>query len=592
MDANPVLDDRTIDFMLYEVADLESLFGQPFFADHSRETCDLFLNSCRKVAREHMLPAYVEMDEQATALVDGRVVVSERMKDLWPRMVELGLLTAARPYEVEGSQLPFTVQSAALAYLYGANVGAAGFAGLSFAAAHLIESFGDDSLKRLFMDRMYAGEWTGTMALTEPQAGSSLADVKTSATPLDNGRYAIKGAKIFISGGDQNFTDNVVNMTLARIEGAPAGTKGISLFAVPRLRPEGDELVDNDVATAGVVHKLGWRALPSIIQSYGERDDCQGWLVGKPHQGLRYMFQMMNESRIGVGLSGAATASVGYLEALDYAKTRPQGRPLSAGSAGDPVAIIEHADVRRMLLRQKAIAEGALALVFMTARYVDLAEHSEDEAEQKRAQQLTDLLTPITKTFPAEFGFEANALAVQVLGGYGYSTEYRPQAWMRDQKLNSIHEGTTGIQGLDLLGRKVMRTGGASLALLAEEVKRDVARAHEAGVDKARLAAMGAALERVAACTGALGQRASQGPEVLMRHSSDYLTMLSIAVVAWLWLRMEAVAREGEQPADFVAGKCRASQYWFANEVPRIALLAARIEAGDDAYAQIRPSEL
>jgi butyryl-CoA dehydrogenase len=334
-----------------------------------------------------------------------------------------------------------------------------------------------------------------------------------------------------------------------------------------------------------MVHKLGWRALPAMLQNYGERGDCQSWLVGEPHQGLRYMFQMMNESRIGVGLSGAATASVAYHEALNYAKERKQGRALGAPMKSEPVAIIEHADVRRMLLRQKSIVEGALALYMANARYYDLAAHSDDPEERKRAQQLCDLLTPMTKSFPAEVGFESNALAVQVLGGYGYSTEYRPQSWLRDQKLNTLHEGTTGIQGMDLLGRKVLKTGGASLQLLGEVVGADLMAAKAAGVPGERLAAMQAALGDVAGTVAKLGAKAGSDLAATMRNSTDFLTMCSIAVVGWLWIKMETAARGEGEASDFQLGKQRASQYWFATEIPRVDLLAARIGAGDDSYA-------
>jgi butyryl-CoA dehydrogenase len=588
--SNPVLEDRTIDFLLYDVFAVDELCTHAYFSDHSRETFDLFLASCRKVAREYMLPAYIEMDADAPRLEGERVVTRPQMKELWRRICELDILSASQPYESDGGQLPFSIVTTALAYLYGSNVGVAGFAGLTFSAAHLIDAFGSEELRENFMPKMFTGQWTGTMALTEPQAGSSLADLRSSATPLDNGRYSIRGSKIFISGGDQDFSENIVNMVLARIDGAPAGTRGISLFAVPRRRPEGDELVDNDISNAGMVHKLGWRALPAMLQNYGERGDCQGWLVGEPHSGLRYMFQMMNESRIGVGLSGAATASVAYHEALGYAKERKQGRPLGASMDSDPVAIIEHADVRRMLLRQKSIVEGSLALYMANARYYDLAAHSDDPEERKRAQQLCDLLTPMTKSFPAEMGFESNALAVQVLGGYGYSTEYRPQAWLRDQKLNSLHEGTTGIQGMDLLGRKVLKSGGASLQLLGQVVGADLAAAKAAGVPGERLTAMQAGLGSIAGTVAKLGAKAGTDLEATMRNSTDFLSMCSIAVVGWLWIKMETAAlrRDG---SDFERGKQRASQYWFATEMPRIALLAERIAAADDSFAAMAAAE-
>jgi butyryl-CoA dehydrogenase len=363
--------------------------------------------------------------------------------------------------------------------------GTYGFVGLTVGAGHLIEAFGTDELKERFMTKMYAGEWTGTMALTEPQAGSSLGDITTSATPTDDGYYLIKGSKIFISGADHGITENVVNLALARIDGAPDGTKGISLFAVPRLREEGGSLVSNDVTVAGLIHKIGWRGLPSLALEFGDEGDCRGWLVGEPNQGLRYMFQMMNEARIMIGVNGAATASAAYHEALSYALDRKQGRQLGA-RGGEQVSIIEHADVRRMLLRQKAIVEGSFALLGTVARYADISEQGASDEERERAGLLLNLLTPIAKTFPAERGFEANVLAIQVHGGYGYTSEYLPEAYMRDQKLNTLHEGTNAIQSMDLLGRKVMSKGGAPLRALAEEIGSTIARGREAGCDPER----------------------------------------------------------------------------------------------------------
>ncbi|HEY0093579.1 MAG TPA: acyl-CoA dehydrogenase family protein, partial [Archangium sp.] len=334
--SNPLLSDRDVDFQLYEVLDTESLCRLPAFADHSRETFTLFLDSTRRFARDVLLPTYRLMDAEPPSFRDGRVHVHPLMRKLYPQLVELGLLSATHPVEAGGQQLPITVYSLASAYLMAANLSAYGFIGLTSGAAHLIQAFGSPWLKDEFMARMYRGEWTGTMALTEPQAGSSLADVKTRAAPVGDGTYRITGSKIFISGGDQDFTDNVVHLTLARIEGSPAGTRGLSLFAVPARRPEGGRLVDNDVRVAGAIHKIGWKGLPSLALNYGEGGDCRGWLVGEAGKGLAHMFQMMNEARIMVGLNGVATASVAYQEALAYAQNRPQGRPAWEKDAARP----------------------------------------------------------------------------------------------------------------------------------------------------------------------------------------------------------------------------------------------------------------
>ncbi|HMJ10741.1 MAG TPA: acyl-CoA dehydrogenase, partial [Polyangiaceae bacterium] len=573
--ANPLFSDRNVDFLLYEVLHLEGLLALPAFSEHSRETCDLFLQSCRKLAREVLFPSYRRLDAEPPELREGAVHVHPLLREVLPRMVELGIVNASRPTSVGGQQLPMTVASFASAYLMAGNLSAYGYLGLTSGAARLLESFGSAALKEQFMDRMYSGEWTGTMALTEPQAGSSLSDVSTRATPRDGGYYAIQGSKIFISGGDHDLTENVVHLTLARIEGAPAGIKGVSLFAIPKKRWQDGALRDNDVRVAGLIHKIGWRGLPSLALNFGEDGECRGWLVGEAHRGIYYMFQMMNEARLMVGWNGIATASAAYFEACEYAAERPQGRPLSAKDPTTPqVPIIEHADVRRMLLRQKAIVEGGTALLATTARYYDLAEHAPDAAQRAEAKMLLELLTPVAKTFPAERGFEANTLAVQVHGGYGYSSEYLPEAWLRDQKLNSLHEGTSGIQSLDLLGRKVIAGGGQAMALLQREIIATIRQARELGVNEdstGRLEGALAALLSVTTHLALLGMRGQV--EEMMRHSYDYLDLFSVVVIGWQWLAQAAAAQKGLREAtsssDFYQGKLCAAQYWLTTELPR-----------------------
>jgi butyryl-CoA dehydrogenase len=590
--ANPLLDDRTVDFLLYEVFDVERLTELPAFREHSRDTFDLYLAACRKLARERLFPSYRAIDELPPRLEGGRVKVHPLLRELYPQMAALGLLNATRPEAVGGQQLPTAVASLANAYLMAGNLSAYAYAGLTSSAARLIESFGSDALRREYMDRMYAGEWTGTMALTEPQAGSSLSDVKTRATPTEGAHYLIRGSKIFISGGDQDMTDNIVHMVLARIDGAPAGVKGISLFVVPARRTEGGKLVPNDTTAAGVIHKIGWKGIPSIALNLGDAGDCWGYLVGEPHRGLSYMFQMMNEARLMVGLNGVSTASVAYQEALEYAKTRPQGRPLRSKNPEAPqVPLVEHADVRRMLLRQKAIVEGGLALLAYASRAQDLAEHAASPEERRKHQLLLDLLTPVAKSFPAERGFEANTLSVQVHGGYGYSSEYLPEAWLRDQKLNSLHEGTTGIQSMDLLGRKVSTEGGLALELLGQEIAGAVSSARSAAVDGAWCDAVARAAETTRDVTAHL--MCLGNAEATLLHSVDYLDLFSTLIVGFMWLLQSTSARlalaKGPANPGFYEGKLCAAQYFISTELPRIDLLAALCRSGEDSYARARP---
>ena len=588
---NPLIDDRTLDFVLHDVVGLDSLLALPRFADHDRVSCDAYVYSVRRFSREVLFPAYRLLDAEPPVLRDGQALVHARLHEIWPGLRDLGLISAGRSTDIGGQQLPFPVTLAALLHVQAANCPLYSFLGLTTGAAHLIEAFGSDALKARYFAPLLEGTWTGTMALTEPQAGSSLADIETRAAPFGD-HHLVTGSKIFISGGDHDLTENIVHMVLARIEGAPAGVKGISLFLVPKMRPEGDRLVPNDVRVAGLIHKIGWRGLPAAALNLGEEGDCHGWLVGAPHRGLAAMFQMMNEARIIIGANGVATASVAYHESLAYARQRPQGRPLASRDASVPqVPILEHADVRRMLLRQKAIVEGGLALLFQCARLSDLADHAEGETK-RRSQLLLDLLTPVAKTFPAERGFESNVLALQVHGGYGYSSEYMPEAWLRDQKLNSIHEGTTGIQGLDLLGRKVTMENGAALRFLGDAVAATCARAAKAGVDPAWIAAVGGTGKRIGALTAELARRGrEQGPEAMLLHSADYLDLFAAWVVAWQWLAMAAVAKEamaaGRGPAPFYEGKLATARYWTRTELPKAEALISICGEGDASYLEI-----
>lgn len=592
---NPLLDDRDVAFTLYGVLGAESLLGLPHFEEHSRETFDAFVSVAARFAREAVFPATRALDEDPPRLVDGRVLVSPRLHTLWPKLREMGVIAAARPFEVGGQQLPLAISTAASLYLMAANPALFGFPGLTAGAAHLIEEFGSEALKALYLEPMHEGRFTGTMALTEPHAGSSLADVSTRARPAGD-HYLISGSKIFISGGDQDLSENIVHMVLARIEGAPSGIRGVSLFLVPRLRFGVSGLEPNDVGVSGLIHKIGWKALPSVVLSLGEGGDCRGWLVGAPHQGISCMFQMMNEARIMVGANGVATASVAYHESLGYARERPQGRLATSKDPQLPqVPIIEHADVRRMLLRQKAIVEGGMSLLLQTALYADRASHAATEGERQHAQVLLDLLTPVTKSFPAEKGFESTVLALQIHGGYGYTSEYLPEIFFREQKLNSIHEGTTGIQGLDLLGRKVVAHNGAAMRAFAEEIARTCERAAAAGVAASWIGALTGAAVEVSELTKELAQRGRSGDvEGMLCHSADYLELFSTTVIAWQWLLQAAAAREamasGSSERDFLEGKLAAAQYWLRTELPRVPALVTLCRENEDSYLTMRPS--
>ncbi len=591
---NPLVNDADVAFLLHDVHDTKRLCTFPAFADHTMETFELFIGASRRLAHEVLFPAYRAMDQEPPRFSPPDVHVHPAMHAIFGHLVDHGCIVASRPPEVSGLSVPLVVNALSNLYLMAGNAAAYAYAGLTTGAAHLIEAFGDQALQEAFMAPMYAGRWTGTMALTEPQAGSSLSDVATRATPMAGGVYSMRGAKVFISGGEQDMTENIVHMTLARIDGAPPGIKGVSLFAIPKKRRQDGLLVDNDVRCTGVFHKMGWKGIPSVALDFGESGDCHGYLVGQPNHGIAYMFQMMNEARIMVGMNGVATASVAYHESLEYARSRPQGRPLDSRDPSKPqVPIIAHADVRRMLLRQKAIMEGAMSLVVTAAYFADVADHGPDENERKKASLLLDLLTPVAKSFPAERGFESNALAVQIHGGYGYTSEYLPEAWLRDQKLNSIHEGTTGIQSLDLLGRKVVAGQGAALQALGEEIRRGCARATAASVRADWVDAVASALTLVEALSVQLAGYALAGtPERMLAHSADYLDLMGALLIGWQWLVQVAALAETGRDDDFARGKRRAAQYWIATELPRIPHLAALCRSVEDSYVTVQASEL
>ena len=592
-DPNPLLVDRDVDFLLHDVHRATELCALPHFAAHDRETFDLAVGSLRRIAREVFFPSFRATDLAPPQLRDGAVELHPAMKRMFAVLAEAGVLAATRPESVGGQQLPTLVATAANAYVCAGNAAGAGLAMLTTEAAHLLESFGSNALKARWMTALYEGRATGTMALTEPHAGSSLGDITTIASPAGDGTWRVRGAKIFISGGEHDLTDDIVHMVLARTDGAPAGARGVSLFCVPKRRDaDGGGTVPNDVTCTGVLHKIGWRALPSVALSYGDRGDCHGWLVGDEGRGLAQMFQMMNAARVGVGASAAATAYAGYREAVRYAVDRTQGRGLRSRDAKDPqVPIVAHADVRRMLLRQKAIAEGALSLVLATARLADLSEHAVDATERTRARWLLDLLTPVAKSFPAERGFEANTLAVQVHGGYGYTSEYLPELWLRDQKLNSLHEGTTGIQGLDLLGRKAVAANGEALQAWRSVIAEAAADGRSAGLPSAWCDALDEAADEVVALTFELASRGLAGdPEAMLAHSADYLELFSTVCVAWQWVLQAAAAKRAQGLDEaFVDGKLRAAQYWLRTELPRVKALAALCRDAEDSYVGMHP---
>ena len=485
-------------------------------------------------------------------------------------------------------QVPKTV-SATLEFIMGsANNSFVMYCDLTKGAANLIYSFGNDEQKALFLPKMLTGEWLGTMCLTETQAGSSLSDVATTATPQADGTYKIKGQKIFISAGDQDITDNIIHLVLARIDGAPKGTKGISLFIVPKNREntEGGTLTSNDVTSIGIYHKMGQKATPAMHLEFGAKEDCIGYLLGEANRGLPHMFLMMNSARLGVGMGGIHTASAAYYASLQYAQERPQGRRLNEKSAlGEPTTIIHHPDVRRMLLLQKAIVEGGLSLILKCYQYLDLEKvHSDDPSVKKQYNDLLELLTPVAKTFGAEMGFIAVNQGVQVLGGYGYTEDFELEQMARDVRIMSLYEGTTGIQAQALLGRQVVGMQGRSLIAWYNEVAKDVHEAENIKTLKPYWKKQMAAMQQLQKVTNHLFKVAAKGnTEILLSDANLYMEAFGILNVAWQWLKHGIVAQkaiEAQAQGDdlvFYQSKIQTMQFYFHYEVPKLKGLAERL---------------
>ena len=584
-----LINNKDLEFLLYNVFNAEQLTQLPRFAEHDRTTFDSILTTAERIATDYFAPHNAKADANEPQFDGTHVTTIAEVKDAWRHFAESGLLCARHDYAEGGMQLPSLLHMAANSFFMSANPSTAGYPFLTSAAANVIHAFGSDEQKAMFIPSLFSGRFSGTMALTEPDVGSSLGDLSTKAVPAADGSYRIKGQKMYISGGDQDITENIVHLVLARIEGAEKGVKGISLFIVPKVmtHPDGSLAERNDVQLAGLLHKMGYRGTTSTVLNFGEQDNCVGYLLGEAGKGLMYMFKMMNEARIGVGLGAAMIGYRGYLESLDYARNRPQGRCVTEKSPDSkPINIIEHTDVKRMLLAQKAYVEGSLALCLLAARLVDEQEAGSDGDGD--AGILLDLLTPIVKSFPSFYGPRANDLAIQVLGGAGYTREYPVEQCYRDNRLNPIHEGTHGIQSLDLLGRKLWQHNGKGLKLLMARMHSTLA----AAAQKPQLGELVSEFEQyltlVQTTTLKLGAAMQAGQvEEALANSAVFLDMLGKTVVGWLWLEMADKAlvtfanSSNAEDSDFVAGKLQAAQYFVRWEMPEIELQARLLQRFD-----------
>ncbi len=588
-----LLSRRDLDFLLYEWLRVDELTKRQRFAEHSRDTFDGVLDLSEELAEKYFAPHNKKSDAEEPTFDGQRVTVIGEVKEAIAAFANADLIGASMDEAIGGAQLPVCVAQAAFAYVAAANVSTSGYLMLTVANANLIAKFGGDEQIDAFVRPMLAGRFTGTMALSETQAGSSLADILTRAEPQADGSYRLFGSKMWISGAEHELTENIVNLVLAKIPGGPAGSKGISLFIVPKflVEPDGSVGERNDVTLAGLNHKMGQRGITNTVLNLGEGvftpggdAGAVGYLVGEPHRGLAYMFHMMNEARLAVGMGAVSLGYTGYLKSVEYARERPQGRLVKDPSTPQ-VPIVEHADVKRMLLAQKVYVEGGLALGLYCTKLIDLQRTAESAEEAQQVTDLLDILVPVAKSWPSQWCLEANNLAIQVHGGYGYTREYDVEQHYRDNRLNPIHEGTHGIQSLDLLGRKVTQRGGASLAELGRTVTATVEQANAVGGEAAELGALlNSSWQRVVDVTAAM--YAAGDLEATLANSAIYLEAFGHVVVAWIWLE-QYLAADGDT-GDFYDGKRQAARFFFRYELPRTAPQLDLLQALDRTTLEMR----
>jgi butyryl-CoA dehydrogenase len=607
---------KTTDFLLYDWLRVEELCTRDRFREHSRDTFDSILDTCQKIAAEKFAPFNRIADTEEPRQVDDKVILPQCSYEASRAFVDSGMLAAVQDESYGGLQLPYVVELAANAFFAKAGIGLGGGSMLTVGNINLIMECGTPAQKNVFARNEIDGKWFGTMCLSEPQAGSSLSDILTRAVPDGVGsegdelgpRFRLFGNKMWISNGEHDLSENIVHLVLAKIPGPDgklvAGTKGISLFIVPKLLASPDGQLTgarNDVALAGLNHKMGYRGMPNTLLNFGEgrypidgQPGAIGYLIGRPGEGLKCMFHMMNEARIGVGMGAVGIGYAGFEASLEYARNRKQGRlpgPAGKDPASPPVPIIQHADVKRMLLAQKAYVEGGLALELYCGRLIDELRTATDEAHA-HLKALLELLTPIAKSWPSEWCLEANNLAIQVHGGYGYTRDFPVEQYWRDNRLNMIHEGTHGIHGVDLLGRKVVIDGGLALRLLGERIEGTIQNASDQVPLRPYASDLADAWSKLAAATR--DAWAGGSPEEVLANATPYLQAFGHVVLAWLWLdiaRTALVTQAGTDPSrspEFCLGKLQCTRYFFDYELPKIDAWLAVAAARTDTCLRMR----
>ena len=579
--ADKYVDIDTLKYLLYDVHELEELLKRERFVDHDKESLDMFLDSSKDFADRELFPYFKEMDENPAFHKDGQVYVHKQVETMMKKGGELGFISSSFDYEVGGLQIPLMASTASSYILDAANNHLPGYAGLTQGAAELIIHFAKKDLLDKYVPEMLAGNWGGTMCLTEPQAGSSLSDIVTKATPHENGYYNISGQKIFISAGDNQYLDNIVHLVLARIKGAPKGTKGISLFIVPKNRKLDDGSIEpNDVTSVADFQKMGQKGYCTTHLGFGDKEDCRGWLVGEENNGLRCMFVMMNAARIGVGRAASAIASAAYYASLQYANERPQGRKLSSDGKKNveesQSLIIEHPDVRRMLLLQKAVVEGSMSLVLLAAKYYDLESTAQSKEEKIKYNTLLEMIIPVVKTYPSDAGAYSVNNGLQVLGGYGFCSDFILQQYYRDIRISAIYEGTTGIQSQDLLGRKITMNNGEGLKLLLAEIIETITKASNYPELKEYCDSLSKKIKLLEKILQSLMPYALKGDfEKYLADASIFMEFFSLVIVGWNWLEIAANSQEALKNGDkkyseiFYKSKIETMKYFFEYELPK-----------------------
>lgn len=589
MQAGRTYSRRNLEFILFEVMQILELSKYSYFTHHDKDTINFVLDSADQIAQQILWPAFREADRNPPELVNGEVKVHQSVHDFIRAFSDAGFISADFTAELGGIQLPKSVFIALDHILGSANNSLVMYTGLVRGVSHLIEEFGSEEQKATFLPYLLSGEWLGTMCLTEPEAGSALSAIKTKAIRQSDGSYRISGQKIFISAGDHDVTTNIIHLVLARIEGAPEGTKGISLFIVPKMIEEHGKLQSNDVSSIGMYHKMGQQATPAMHLAFGAQDHCRGFLLGDENRGLIQMFQMMNAARLDVGVGSVNIASVAYQTSLEYAHERRQGaRPGVLKSGENQVPILEHADVRRLLLSQKAFVEGTLCFLLQCSYFLDLQKVQEQEEEKNRINDLLELLTPTAKAYASERGITSVNDGLQVLGGAGYTTDFPLEQMARDVRIMSIYEGTTAIQSLAILGRQVIGNERKSLKYWKELVLSDlemISSSHSLSPYKQLLLNQ---IEKLLVVTDEIiALKESMGLEVALADATLYQEAFGIINIGWMWIKQGIIASRKldeilpGQDDIFYRSKIHTLKFYFEYEMPKLEGLWSRLQNPD-----------